>query len=111
MTLEQYTEMQSFEGASGKIYVYRVTQIRLNDFPKEQGNYMFAKPTRWGYEPIYIGETENFKTRLTVSHEKLPCVKSHGGAYILLDINQDERARLDEETDLRQAYDPPCNRQ
>ena len=81
-------------------------------FKDEPGNYIFAKETSSGYwTPIYIGETDSLKDRLS-NHEKMPCVKRHGGTHVHVHTSSsDEQARRAEESDLLAKWDPPCNKE
>ena len=101
---------QNWAGKSGKVYQYEVYGLDTdwNDVP---GNYIFVKlnsANRWA--PLYIGETDSFKTRLP-NHEKWPCVRQHGVTHIHAHKNSAETARKSEETDLRNAWPTPCNLQ
>ena len=104
-------EFQSFEGQSGQVYVYEVHTYGEVVWPDVPGNYIFAAPSRVGYSPIYIGETDSFLKRPLRNHPKLGCISRAGGIYVLLHENGDQQARLAEETDLRRNYNPPCNEQ
>jgi len=98
-------------GASGTKYKYWIHPINAS-FKDSPGNYIFAKetsPDRW--TPIYIGETDSLKDRLS-NHEKMPCVKRYGGTHIHAHISTaDEKVRRAEESDLLAKWDPPCNKQ
>ena len=99
-------------GASGKQYNYWIYEIDTS-FKDVPGNYIYAKeasPNQW--TPIYIGETESLQDRLTSSHEKLPCIKKHGGTHIHAHTSSsDENVRRAEEADLIEKWDPPCNKE
>ncbi len=98
-------------GASRKEYEYWIDDMN-SSFKDEPGNYIFAKETSPGrWTPIYIGETESLKDRLS-NHEKLPCVKRYGGTHIHAHTTPGgEKARKAEEADLLAKWDPPCNKQ
>ncbi len=98
-------------GASGTEYKYWIFPIGTS-FKDEPGNYIFAKKTAPdSYTPIYIGETGSLKDRLS-NHEKMPCVKRHGGTHIHVHTSsEDEKTRKVEESDLLKRWDPPCNRE
>lgn len=75
------------------------------------GNYVFAKVAGGRWSPVYAGETEDLSNRFDY-HHRMPCINRHGATHIHARVNLDGRAaRLDEESDIRWAYDPPCNRQ
>jgi hypothetical protein len=44
------------------------------------------------------------------AHRK-DCFDRHGVDHVLIRAENDEKTRLTVETDLRQTYVPPCNRQ
>ena len=97
-------------GESGTRYRYKIFRASKK-FEADAGNYIFAKKIEGRWEPIYAGETEDLSTRFDNHHRKA-CIKRHRGAYIHVHIhNGDDQARRDEETDIRQKYDPPCNLQ
>ena len=97
-------------GASGKQYRYWIYPIGTS-FKDSPGNYIFAKETSSGWTPIYIGETDSLKDRLS-NHEKMPCVKRHGGTHVHVHTSSsDEQTRRAEESDLLAKWDPPCNKE
>jgi len=98
-------------GDSGKKYQYWIHPMGtvLKDSP---GNYIFAKessPGRWS--PVYIGETDSLKNRLT-GHDKLPCVNRNGGTHIHVHTSSGDAAiRRAEESDLIEKWNPVCNKE
>jgi len=100
----------TWPGASGKEYKYWISPID-SSFKDEPGNYIFAKETSPGrWTPIYIGESESLEDRLA-NHDKLPCVKRHGGTHIHAHTSGGESVRKAEESDLIAKWDPPCNKE
>ena len=61
--------------------------------------------------PLYVGETEDFSTRLTPTHEKWPGALGYGATHIhvcsMLDASKTER--LDVERELRGQFQPVMN--
>ncbi|UCC73031.1 MAG: hypothetical protein JSV86_00245 [Gemmatimonadota bacterium] len=100
-----------WEGQSGKKYVYLVDGIdqQFQDIP---GNYIYAKEASPdGWTPIYIGETgEGFGKRFA-GHEKGPCIEENGATHIHTHYNTSLEVRLAEESDLRDKWDPVCNKE
>ena len=98
-------------GASGTKYKYWIHSINTS-FKDMPGNYIFAKetsPSKWS--PIYIGETDSLEKRFS-NHEKMPCVKRHGGTHVHAHTSSSgEQARRAEESDLLAKWDPPCNKE
>jgi len=98
-------------GASGQEYKYWISPIG-SSFKDEPGNYISTKessPNRW--KPLYIGEAQSLKERLS-NHEKLPCVRRHGGTHIHGHTTPgSEQARTAEESDLLAKWDPVCNKE
>jgi len=95
-------------GKSGKKYEYEIYSMDTS-WNDVAGNYIFARETSPGkWAPIYIGETESFKDRLPY-HEQLPCILRNGGTHVHAHTNQDQKARLAEESDLLANYSAPCN--
>ncbi len=98
-------------GASGKEYKYWIHAIGTT-FKDEPGNYIFAKETSRGHwTPIYIGETNSLRDRLS-NHEKMSCVRRNGGTHIHAHTSSsDVNVRRAEESDLLDKWDPPCNKE
>ncbi len=98
-------------GKSGTEYKYWIHGMETS-FKDEAGNYIFAKETSPGnWTPVYVGETESLKDRLS-NHDKLPCVKRHGGTHIHAHTKPGgQSVRRDEEADLIERWDPPCNKE
>ena len=96
-------------GASGKKYKYRIYPLNTS-FEDSPGNYIFAKETSIGrWKPIYIGETDSLQDRLS-NHEKMPCVKRHGGTHVHVHTDpSEEELRRAEELDLLANWGPSCN--
>jgi hypothetical protein len=59
---------------------------------------------------VYVGETGDLSSR-PLNHERKACFDRYKANCILIFAEKDEKRRLAIETDLRQAYNPPCNRQ
>jgi hypothetical protein len=99
-----------WSGVSGKEYKYWIYEIG-HPMKQEPGNYIFAKEVKsHEWTPIYVGETDNLQRRLTPNHEKMPCVKRYGGTHIHAHTSSnDETIRQNEESDIRNKWNPPCN--
>jgi hypothetical protein len=101
-----------WSGISGEKFKYWIHPIGTS-YKEVPGNYIFAKetsPNNW--TPIYVGETDNLDRRLgnPNEHEKLPCVRRHGGTHIHSHTSVDNSAiRRKEESDIRDKWNPPCN--
>ena len=59
---------------------------------------------------IYVGETGDLSDR-PLNHERKKCFDNHDANCVLIHAESKRARRLEIETDLREAYDPPCNRQ
>ena len=107
MTSETYL----WRGASGGTYQYIVYGLNTswNQLP---GNYIFAKRlASGGWQAIYVGETSDFSTRITASHEKWGLALLHGVTHIHALVNHGGSfVRREEELDLIRALNPPYNR-
>ncbi len=103
----------AFAGASGAEYSFEVYTLDTS-FNNVGAVYMFTVRTvsegKGAHEPIYIGETGELADRY-VNHEKWPCVEMHGANCICMHRDDNQASRLDKETDLLRANDPPCNEQ
>ena len=62
------------------------------------------------HELIYIGQTESLADRIP-THEKWPCVNKNNANCICVHLDENEKSRLDKETDLRAANKTQCNDQ
>lgn len=98
-----------WEGASGRKYTYEIYSLDT-PFRPVAGNYIFAKETKptW-YRPLYLGETTNLATRFGPSHHKWACAERNGMTHIHVRQNSNQAARLAEEQDLVDKWDPVCN--
>ncbi|MFY9227526.1 MAG: hypothetical protein WAQ98_32945 [Blastocatellia bacterium] len=59
---------------------------------------------------LYIGQTDSLKKRIP-NHEKWPCVEENGVNCICVHRDDNEKSRLNKETDLRVSNQTPCNEQ
>lgn len=101
-----------WKGKSGAFYKYWVLPIGIaRNLKPEAGNYIFAKetePRTW--HPVYVGETSDLSKRLDNNHQN-DCIGRNGATHIHAHVNIDgDQARRDEEADIRQFYNPTCNR-
>jgi hypothetical protein len=58
---------------------------------------------------LYVGETGDLSDR-PLSHERKPCFDKNGANCLLIYSEKNRDMRLKIEADLRNAYNPPCNR-
>ena len=101
------------QGTNPKRYrYYFVKSLEAKDIQAQPGNYMFVKETKKDFwQPVYIGQADNLKTRLP-NHPELPCVKREGGTRAMGHTNsKSEQTRKNEEADLIGYWNPPCNQQ
>jgi hypothetical protein len=93
----------------GRKYVYSVFDISQEwvGFP---GNYVFARRTHRGWEPLYIGEADNLRDSVNRRHEAWAFCRSRGATHVLVHFNfAGRKARQAEEQALVIAYEPPGN--
>jgi len=104
----------SWRGLSGRAYSFQLNPIGAT-YPALPGVYVFCRNVGGLYYAVYVGETENFWRRLTDelrSHHRFGAIQLQGGTHIgTLHVSGLPAERLLIETDLRQALNPPCNRQ
>lgn len=102
-------EEYPFCGTSDEVYAYQLLPPNT-DIPSVAGNYIFAIPaSEDDWKPLYIGQTEDLKSRLA-KHERYPECQRYGKFSILLHQNIDgERGRKEEEADLIERFNPPLN--
>ena len=104
----------TWNGASGKKYIYEIYARHPKISPNEAGNYIYAKldeHRRW--IPIYVGQG-NLTQRATTDRGRLLCIDGKGATHVHLHVNFKKGDRLSEQQDLLdnfpQAYVPDgCN--
>ena len=98
----------TWTSASGQKYTYEVYPIDTS-FNAVPANYIFTKIVDGRYRPLYIGQTDNLKERITPAHHKWACAKRNGMTHIHVHQNAAESTRLAEERDLLANRNPVCN--
>jgi predicted GIY-YIG superfamily endonuclease len=96
-------------GKSGTAYQFNIYP-RSAKFAAVGVAYVMAKQNGNNYILIYIGQTGDASQR-PFNHHRKDCFDRHGVDHVLIRAENDEKTRVTVETDLRQTYDPPCNRQ
>ncbi|HZF34804.1 MAG TPA: hypothetical protein VE914_13465 [Candidatus Angelobacter sp.] len=93
----------------GEKYTYSVFGFDQEwvDFP---ANYIFARCGHYGWEALYIGETDSLKMCINKRHEAWTYCRNRGAIHVLVHFNFAGRAaRQVEEQALILAYNPPGN--
>ena len=103
-----------FQGASGRKHVFEAYTLGTETFKDVGGVYIFTKETRnqhgdIKYYPLYIGQTESFRNRLTASHEKWPCAVENNVDCLCVLVEDNTFSRRAIELDLLSKYNTPCN--
>ncbi|MBV8568863.1 MAG: hypothetical protein JO273_25760 [Methylobacteriaceae bacterium] len=78
------------------------------------GVYVFCRRVSAGFDPIYVGESDNLWSRLTdnlAAHHAWPSAVNRGVTHISAIRLDDKASRLALETELRHSLNPPCNAQ
>jgi len=102
-------------GKSAARYKYWVYQLGTS-MKQVDGNYIYARSYQradgnWYWKAIYIGEG-NLSDRSDLdSHHRGDCIRINRATHFHAHTNASNKARLDEETDLRASHSTPCNRQ
>lgn len=96
-------------GKTGRRYQFSVFN-KDQEFLEIEAVYVFLKFHEARPVPLYIGQTDNLKKRLS-NHEKLLCVALNGYTHIAIMHVPNGYERLQIETDLIHAYNTPCNKQ
>lgn len=101
----------NWPGQSGKKYKYWL-HAPSTEYVDKGGNYGFAKQLPNGnFVPLYFGQGDSLKTRLS-GHERWPEAVRLGATHVMSHTTPaGEKARLAEERDLIQRWDPPMNKQ
>jgi hypothetical protein len=100
-----------FIGKSGATYRYwNLIDITAAGIQAVSGNYVFAKLLADNtYLPLYFGQADNLQARIP-SHERWPEAVRLGATHVLAHSTlTGEPARLAEERDLIQYWNPPLN--
>ena len=101
-------------GASGAEYAFNVYP-RSDTFKALGAVYFMSVRTvktdgTGSHTWVYVGETGDLSKR-PLNHHRKACFDRQGANALLIHAQSDRSTRLAIETDLREAYDPPCNRQ
>lgn len=94
-------------GKSGKSYTFNI-YILNTDFKDRGGLYLFTKYVNSEHDPIYLGQTQDLSSRFT-NHHKEKCITKHGATHVSICRIENEKERIDAETDILGYYDFPCN--
>jgi hypothetical protein len=100
-------------GKSGKLYTYWfMSGLTAAGIKAEAGNYVFAKQLPNGnFVPLYFGEAEVLNTRIP-GHERWGDAVNLGATHVMGHTTPGgAQARLAEERDLIQFWNPPLNTQ
>lgn len=105
----------NWKGVSGATYSMQICTFGIA-FKETAGVYVFCyQGTDQLWYAVYVGECENFNDRLNLrleKHHRWDCIKRHGATRVCcFPVSGGKSARTAVETDIRQLYDPPCNRQ
>ena len=103
-----------FQGASGRKHIFKAYTLGTETFNDVGGVYIFTKESlnqhgEKKYYPLYIGQTNSLKDRLTASHEKLPCVVQNKVDCLCILVEENMFSRRAIELDLLSKYNTPCN--
>ena len=103
-----------FQGASGRKHVFEAYTLGTETFNDVGGVYIFTREARnqhgdIKYHPLYIGQTESLRNRLTASHEKWPCAVQNNMDCLCVLVEEKMFSRRAIELDLLSKYNTPCN--
>lgn len=104
----------NWKGKSDTLYTYEIHELPVSFSDDQPGNYIYSKlndKNQW--IPIYIGEGD-LGDRIGADHHQAACIKRKGATHVHVHLNDSQRARKREETDLlaryKNAYKPHgCN--
>jgi hypothetical protein len=100
-----------WKGKSGKTYRYWfIEDITAKGIQAAGGNYAFVTQLANGnFVPLYFGQAEDLQARIP-GHDRWDEAKKAGVTHVMGHTTPaGEQARLDEERDLIQQWDPPLN--
>ena len=104
----------TFTGESGQDYAF-AAYSRDTRFKPIAAVYVITKREanaegRASHTRLYVGQTDSLQDQ-PLDHEREHCFdRKHANCVCVFPENDQDR-RLAIESDLRRAYDPPCNRQ
>jgi hypothetical protein len=101
----------NFTGKSGTLYRYwNLENITVAGVRALGGNYVFAKQLPTGnFMPLYFGVADDLQARIP-NHERWAEACQLGATHVLAHTTPaGEQARLGEERDLIQYWNPPLN--
>ncbi|MCC6615767.1 MAG: GIY-YIG nuclease family protein [Anaerolineae bacterium] len=64
---------------------------------------------QYAHTTIYVGQTDDFSTRLTVQHHKWGCIQAHHANCVCIRIVPDKIERSRIEAELIRTLQPTCN--
>ncbi len=98
-----------WDSKKGNSYTYYVYKLP-HSFQDEDGNYIFAKLEGNTWWPVYIGQG-NLKNRANLNNrtDNVACIRQNGATHVHAHSQSNKEKRLEEETDLINSYDTPCN--
>ena len=94
----------NWTGKSGNNYTFTIYS-KNTKFKEIDGNYIFAKQTKNGWNAVYIGEGD-LESR-TQDKVHLECAKNKGFTHYHVHVNKNDKLRKAEETDLIEG-NPEC---
>jgi hypothetical protein len=103
-----------FTGESGEDYFFEIYP-KGTTFKNIGAVYIFIKKIlnssgKPSYEPLYIGESSELGERIK-NHNKEKCVEKNGYTHICILPIEEEKHRLEIESDLIHKCNTPCNKQ
>jgi hypothetical protein len=105
------SEYIDWPGQSGTNYRYWfLADITANGIQAVAGNYAFVKRLPNGnYTPLYFGQADDLQARIP-NHDRLDDARRAGATHVMAHSTQGgELARLAEERDLIQRWNPTLN--
>ena len=104
-----------FQGASGRKHVFEAYPPLAETFDDVGGVYIFTREAPneknggKNYYPLYIGQTNSFRHRITRNHNKWPCAVVNGVNCLCVLVEKNTFSRRAIELDLLSKYNTPCN--
>lgn len=101
-----------WHGGSGQEYTYSIYDLGWTPAADQNGNYVFARQVRNGWEAVYVGQGD-LQTR-RAAHLDEGCLTNKGATHFHCHLSSTQSARLAEEADILngnpEAYEPTgCN--
>lgn len=104
----QEPQISEWPSGVGQLLKFEVYDIDNTDWSKDGGIYIFCHEEYYGWNALYIGQTEDFSSRLP-DHDRLKEAVKKGATHIHTMVVNDDSKRKRLEVILIEKYLPDLN--